>query len=146
MIDQRPVGLLGLRALSLALGIFLSSMGLDKVAWLGDPGLLEAELRQWTSFAPAVSRWYVETLALPGVPVFARLVPLGEVSAGVALVLGYRVRLAAAVALVMILNFHVAMGVIFSAGYLTNGYGLPVVGGLAALALGGRHLPFGLGR
>lgn len=117
-------------------------MSLGKVAWLWDGSLLVGELEGWREFAPPFSRWYLETIALPGAPLFARLVFVGELGAGVALVTGFRVRLAAGLALAMILNFHVAMGVIFQLGYVTNGYGLPVVGGLAALALGGTRLPW----
>ena len=58
-----------------------------------------------------------------------------------ALLIGYRIRLAGVFALLMILNFHVAMGIIFRLEYLTNGYGLPVVGGLLTLALGATRLP-----
>ena len=79
---------------------------------------------------------------MPGAPLFARLVPLGELAAGAALVAGYQVRLAAAVALLMILNFHFAMGILFQSAYLTNGFGLPVVGGLSALAIGAQRQPF----
>ena len=47
----------------------------------------------------------------------------------------------------MVLNFHIAMGVIFELSYLTNAYGPPVIGGLAALALGAeRRLPYSLSR
>ena len=35
-------------------------------------------------------------------------------------------------------------GYIFKYSYLTNGYGLPVLGGTLALALGGARLPFSL--
>ena len=40
------------------------------------------------------------------------------------------------------------MGVPFQSSYLTNGHGLPVVGGLVALALalGARPLPFSISR
>ncbi len=130
-----------MRVLSMLMGVFLVFMGLSKMAWFGDSGHLVAELEQWREFAPSMSRWYLDAVAIPGAPVFARLVPLGELVTGVALVAGVRVRLAATVALLMILNFHVAMGVIFTYGYLTNGYGLPVVGGLLALAIGGTKLP-----
>jgi hypothetical protein len=50
-----------------------------------------------------------------------------------------RVRLAA-----MVLNFHFASGIIFRSSFLTNGYGLPVLGGLIALAFGGSALPLSL--
>ena len=136
----------GLRVLSLFMGVFLISMGFGKLGWLTDSGLLTAELQGWWEGAPALSRWYIDTVAIPGAPLFARLVLFGELASGAALVAGFRVRLAAGVALLMVLNFHLTMGVIFHWAYLTNGYGLPVVGGLAALALGARRLPFSFSR
>jgi len=134
----------GLRGLSVLMGVFLICMGLGKTAWLTDDGLLLAELERWQGLAPAASRWYLETVAIPASPLFARLVPLAELAAGAALVLGYRVQLAAALALVMVANFHFASGIMFTYGYLANGYGLPVLGGLFALAAGGAGLPFGV--
>ena len=91
-----------------------------------------------------MNRWYLETVCLPGAGVFARVVLLGEAAAGTALVLGAYTRLAALVAMLMVLNFHFASGVIFQYAYLTNGYGLPVLGGLLALAIGGTSLPLSL--
>ena len=129
-----------LRALSVAMGVFLLFMGSSKLGWFLDSGPLIAELQGWRGTAPAISRAYVDLL-LPGAPIFARVVVLAELTAGAALVAGFRVRFAAGLALLMILNFHVASGIIFTFGYLTNGYGLPVVGSLLALALGGRNLP-----
>ena len=136
----------GLRVLSVLMGAFLVSMGYGKLGWLTDSSFLVAELRNWWGSAPALSRWYIDTVAIPGAPVFARLVLFGELASGVALLAGFRVRLAAGVALLMVLNFHVTMGVLFHWAYLTNGYGLPVVGGLAALAIGARRLPFSVSR
>ena len=133
---------IGLRALSVLMGVFLVFMGLDKTGWLMDDSVLRAELERWHGLAPGASRWYLETIAIPGAPLFARLVLLAELANGAALLLGYRVRLAATVALLMILNFHFASGIIFTSGYVTNGYGLPVLGGLLALALGGARLPY----
>jgi uncharacterized membrane protein YphA (DoxX/SURF4 family) len=148
MDEPRGTGLKerGLRALSVALGVFLFSMGVSKLGWLSDPGPLVETLRKWLAGGSAASRFYVESLAIPGAPVFARVVPLAELLAGAALVCGLRVRLAAGLALGMILNFHFAADVIFHFKYLTNGYGLPVLGGLLALALGGAQLPLSLRR
>ena len=73
---------------------------------------------------------------------FARLVPIGEMVGGAALLLGIWPRLAAAAAFLMVLNFHVASGAIFQYRFLTNGFGLPVLGGLLALAIGGSRLPW----
>ena len=132
----------GLRLLSVFMGIFFLFMALDKTAWMADPGLLTAQLRGWQDAAPQPSRWYLETLAIPGAPVFARLVLVGEFTVGVALIAGFQVRLAAMAGLFMVLNFHFAMGVLLKYSYLWNGYGPPVLGSLLALAIGGARLPF----
>ena len=44
----------------------------------------------------------------------------------------------------MVLNFHVASGALFRTDFVTNGYGLPVLGGLLALAIGAGRLPWSL--
>jgi uncharacterized membrane protein YphA (DoxX/SURF4 family) len=132
----------GLRVLAMFLGVFLISEGLGKLAWFSDSSQLQGALQTWLKEAPPTSRWYLETFALPGVPMFARLVPLGELTAGAALLVGFWTRLAAAAAFLMVLNFHVASGAIFRYGFLTNGFGLPVLGGLLALAIGGARLPW----
>ena len=134
----------GLRALSLVMGLFLVLMGYGKLGWFADSGYLTYQLEEWISFEPvAISRWYLEWVALPGAPLFARLVVLGELAAGAALIAGFRIRITGAVALAMVVNFHFASGIMFTPGYFTNGYGPPVIGGLIALAIGGnRRLPY----
>lgn len=139
-----PAG--ALRILSVMMGVFLVFMGLDKIDWLMDAGILTRLLQEWRGTAGPFARWYLDTVALPGAPVFARVVMLAEVAAGAALVLGMRVRLAAALALLMVLNFHVASDLIVRYSYLTNPYGLPILGGLLALALAGARLPFSLSK
>jgi uncharacterized membrane protein YphA (DoxX/SURF4 family) len=132
----------GLRVLSLFLGVFFLFMGLDKLAWLTDADLLTKQLNTWLETAPAASRWYLRTVAIPGAPVFARLVLIGELATAAALLTGFQPRLAALAGLFMVLNFHFAMGVLLQYSYLWNGYGPPVLGGLLALVIGGAHLPF----
>ena len=133
-----------LRIVSVALGVFLIFMGLDKIDWLMDSGFLMGRLQEWRDSARPLPRWYLDNVALPGAPVFARLVPIAELSTGSALVLGMKVRLAAAVALLMVLNFHFASDIILRYDYLINAYGLPILGGLLALAVGGARLPLSL--
>jgi uncharacterized membrane protein YphA (DoxX/SURF4 family) len=132
---------LGLTALRIALGVFFLFMSLSKIGWLTDASMLTTQLTGWLDEAGPFSRWYLQTLCLPGAPVFARIVPVAELTTGLALILGIYTRVAATLGLLMILNFHVASGIIFRYEYLTNGYGLPVIGGLLALAIGARHLP-----
>jgi uncharacterized membrane protein YphA (DoxX/SURF4 family) len=135
-----------LRILSVMMGVFLVSMGLTKIDWLMDGGILAGMLQEWRGAARPLARWYLDTVAIPGAPVFARVVFLAEVVAGAALVLGVRVRLTAFLALLMVLNFHVASDVMFHYSYLINPYGLPTLGGLLALALAGTRLPFSVSR
>jgi len=115
-------------------------MGVNKLAWITDSDILASQLLQWRDLTSGSSLWYLETIALPGAAVFARLVPVAEICAGLALFVGFRVRLIALLTLAMIFNFHFASGVIFNMSYLTNGYGPPVVGSLLALGVGGRRL------
>lgn len=136
----------GLAVLRLLLGVFFIFEAWGKRAWLLDTGPLSTTLQAWLQGAGPYSRWYIETVCLPGLAIFARLVPLGEATAGLALVTGTYTRLAALMALLMVLNFHVASGAIFKYAFLTNGFGLPVLGGLLALALGGVGLPFGINK
>ena len=135
-----------LRVLSLAMGLFLLFMGLDKIDWFLDGSILTQQLQQWRGMARPFARWYLDTICLPGAPAFARVVPTAELAAGLALILGVRVRLAAALAALMVINVHVAADVIFRYEYLWNAYGPPVLGGLLALAIGGTRLPFSLAR
>jgi uncharacterized membrane protein YphA (DoxX/SURF4 family) len=132
----------GLAVLRLLLGVFFVAEGLGKYAWLFKSEALAARLAAWQAGANEWSAWYLQHVALPYAPVFARLVVLGELACGVALLLGIYTRAAAAIGLFMVLNFHVASGALFRVDFLTNGYGLPVLGGLLALAIGAGRLPW----
>jgi uncharacterized membrane protein YphA (DoxX/SURF4 family) len=131
----------GLRALSVLLGVFFLFEGLGKIGWLTDPSPLTGRLTGYLENANAWNRVYLERVCIPFAPLFARLVLFGELATGVALISGVWVRYAAVVALLMVLNIHFASGLIFQYGFLTNGYGLPVLGGLLALAVGAVGLP-----
>jgi uncharacterized membrane protein YphA (DoxX/SURF4 family) len=133
----------GLVVLRLCLGVFFLFEALGKIGWFASSAVLANRLTEWLQSAGPLNRSYLQML-LPGVEVFARLVPLGEFAVAAAFLLGGYTRLAAAVAVLMVLNFHFASGVMFQYSYLTNGYALPVLGGLLALAIGGAALPLSL--
>ena len=135
-----PAG--ALRILSIVMGVFLVSMSLSKIGWLTDSAPLVRTLQGWRGDAQPFVLWYLDVIAIPGASVFARVVMLAELTAGAALIVGVRVRLIAALTLLMVVHFHVASDVIFHYDYLYNGYGLPVLGGLGALSLSGTRLPF----
>jgi uncharacterized membrane protein YphA (DoxX/SURF4 family) len=142
-IDRHGAGLTLLRVF---LGVFFLFQGLNKLKWFVDPSILLAQFHDWhDALAPgSISASYLDQVAMPFTAVFARLVPLGEISCGLAMIAGLWTPVAAFVAFFMVFNFAVASGYMFKYSYLTNGYGLPVLGGTLALALGGVRLPFSL--
>lgn len=133
---------LGLRLLAVMLGVFFLAMGLNTLAWLTDSDILMEKLQISLKGASPGTRWYIETIAMPGVPLFARIVPIAELSTAVALIVGFWTQLAAALALLMVLNFHFATGEMFTRAFLLDGAGPPVLGALLALMIGGGRLPW----
>ena len=135
-IDGRTTGLTVLR---ICIGIFFIFEGIGKLGWFTDTSLLAEQLRNWSQSvsSSSLSHMYLVRVAIPGVRIFARLVPLGEIVSGVALVAGFWTPLFAFVAFFMALNFQFASGALFKYSFLTSGYGLPVLGSTLALALTG---------
>ena len=142
-IDRQGTGLALLR---IFIGVFLIFEGLGKIRWFLDTSQLAGMFASWSQAAApgSVSHWYLERIALPGLAVFARLVPLGEITSGLALVLGVWTPFFAFVAFFMALNFQIASGAVFKYSFLTSGYGLPVLGATLALAIGGVRLPWSI--
>ena len=70
----------GLRLMAAMVGVFFLSMGLNKVAWLADSSILMHKFDIFLKGAPPGTQWYIDTIAKPGVPVFARVVPIAELS------------------------------------------------------------------
>ena len=142
-IDRQGTGLTILRV---AIGVFFIFEGLGKLRWFTDTSILASQLAGWsgTVASNSTSAWYLQHVALPGARVFARLVPLGELASGLALVLGFWTPLFAFIAFFMALNFQFASGALFKYSFLTSGYGLPVLGSTLALALGGVRLPWSM--
>ena len=142
-IDRQGTGLALLRV---CIGTFFIFEGISKIRWFTDTSLLAAQLRGWAQAVPAAS-WshaYLERVALPYASTFARLVPLGEITSGVALVAGIWTPFFALVAFFMALNFQFGSGALFKYAFFTSGYGLPVLGSTLALALGGVRLPWSI--
>ena len=134
---------IGLALIRIAVGIYLLSLGVMKLRWLLDSSILASQLHDWSGGATRISRWYLERVT-PGVPVFARLVPLGESALGAALMAGVWTRMVAGAAFLMILNYQVASGVLFHLSYTHDPTGLPLLASLLALVIGGARLPLSL--
>ena len=142
-IDRQGSGLALLRIL---IGTFFLFEGIGKISWLTDASLLAGQLAGWAQAVPSAS-WshlYLERVAIPYATMFARLVPLGEMTTGLALMAGLWTPLFAFVGFFMALNFQFASGALFKYSILTSGYALPVLGATLALAVGGVRLPWSI--
>ena len=58
----------GLRALSMIMGLFLILMSMQKVGWLLSSVPLLAELERWRELTSGNSLWYLETICIPFAP------------------------------------------------------------------------------
>jgi uncharacterized membrane protein YphA (DoxX/SURF4 family) len=135
-----------LAILRVSIGVFFVFEGLGKIRWFADSSILASQLADWSQSVPSgsMSAWYLHRIALPGAFYFARLVPLGEILSGAALIVGFWTPLFAFIAFFMALNFQLASGALFRYSFLTSGYGLPVLGSTLALTLGGARLPWSI--
>ena len=142
VISQRTTGgraqRVALALLRVCLGVFMFCFGLERVSWLLNATPLSTQLSSWLVDAAPLSRWYLERL-IPGAPVFARLVPLGAMISGLALTFGFWTRIAAAMSLVVVLSLQLGAGSMLRLTYLMDAAGLPLVGGLLALMIGGER-------
>ena len=142
-IDRQGSGLVALR---LCLGVFFIVQAITKVRWFMDSSILGGQFDLWLQNAASgsVSQAYLQRIAIPGVAIFARLVPLGEFVCGAALLVGFWTPVFAFIAFSMVLNYQIASGAILQLSYLANRGGLPVLAAALALAIGGVRLPWSL--
>jgi uncharacterized membrane protein YphA (DoxX/SURF4 family) len=136
----------GLAVIRICIGLFFIFEGLGKLRWLVNSSILANQLAGWHQALPAgsLSATYLQRFAIPGVAVFARLVPLAELCSGFALLVGFWTPFFALLGFCLALNFQFASGALFKYSFLTNGYGLPVLGATLGLAIGGVRLRWSL--
>jgi uncharacterized membrane protein YphA (DoxX/SURF4 family) len=142
-IDRQGTALSILR---ICIGVFFLFEGIGKIAWLTNGSILSGQLAGWSQAVPAAS-WshaYLERVAIPYASYFARMVPLGEMVSGAALIAGFWTPFFALVAFFMAFTFQFASGALFKYSILTSGYGLPVLGATLALVVGGVRLPWSI--
>ena len=138
----------GLAVVRIMIGVFFMFEGLGKLRWFADSSILQSQLGGWHQSAAdgSLVATYLERVAIPGIPIFSRLVPIGEFGCGLALVLGFWTPVFAFALFFMALNFHFASGSLTKYAFWSSGYGLPVLGSTLGLAIGGVKLPWSVGK
>ena len=131
-----------LALLRIAAGASLLGPGLHKLAWFMKPAL-EPQLASWISHAPNVAVAKYLQFLLPHASWLARVVVVGELGLGALLLAGFLTPLAAALAFLMVLNFHFASGAMMSLDYLTGHDGLVYLLLFPVLVLGRAGLAVG---
>ena len=142
-IDRHGAGLVIIR---ICLGVFFIVQAIGKLRWFTDSSILGGQFNLWLLNAEpsSISLAYLQRVAIPGTAVFARLVPLGELVCGAALLVGFSTSLFAFIAFFMVLNYQIASGTIFEWSFLANRAGLSVLGSTLGLAMGGVRLPWSI--
>jgi uncharacterized membrane protein YphA (DoxX/SURF4 family) len=133
----------GLAVMRVLVGVFFLFSASTKLGWLISSDDLINRFSGYLRNASWWNRWYLDQL-VPGLPIFARLVVLSELATALAFLTGFWTQLAAVLAFSLVLNYHVVTGTILRYSFLTDPSGLPLLGALIALALGGARLPWSI--
>jgi uncharacterized membrane protein YphA (DoxX/SURF4 family) len=133
----------GLALMRVLIGVFFLFTAIDKLGWLISSEELINRFSGYLHNASSWNRWYLDQL-VPGLPIFARVVVVGEFATALAFLTGFWTQLAAIVGFVLVANYHVVTGTMLRYSFLTDPFGLPLLGALIALAVGGARLPWSL--
>jgi uncharacterized membrane protein YphA (DoxX/SURF4 family) len=122
MVSRGFFGILAL--LRIATGVSLLLAGISKLAWFGNPGILEQTLTGFAAHAanPLVAKYVA--LVQPHYAIFARVVVLGELGLGALLIIGFLTPLASLLAFLMVLQFFFASSQVFTQKWYSGASGL----------------------
>ena len=119
--------------LRIVVGLFFLGQGINKLDWYASSEFLRTSLDRYAQNAPSFTLWYQNHVAYPGIEVWARMIPTGEMLIGIALILGLLTAPTLFVALALVLNYHLANGSLFSNGLIYNPFGLLLISNLIVL-------------
>ena len=117
-------------------GLFFS-ISLEKYheGWLTSSEHLLESLNGYHKEATGTQLTYLNTVAVPYVGLWTKLITIGELSLAVSLFTGLLVRFSAAAGIFMILNFHAANGNLFSLHFFGTPWGALLIAGLFVMLL-----------
>jgi thiosulfate dehydrogenase [quinone] large subunit len=117
----------------IAIGLFFLAQGLNKLEWYSSSEFLRTSLDRYAQSPPALTSFYQKHLAYPGIEAWSRMIPTGEILIGVALILGLLIQPTLIIAVLLVLNFHIANGNLFSTQFFSNPYALVLLSSLVVL-------------
>ncbi len=119
--------------LRIAAGLFFLGQGINKLDWYATSEFLRTSLDRYAQNATSLTLWYQNHVAYPGIEVWTRIIPTGEMLIGIALILGLLTRPTLIIALALVLNYHLANGSLFSFTLVSNPFGLLLLSVLVVL-------------
>ena len=119
----------------IAVGVFFLSQGLNKLDWLTSSEFLRTNLDRFAVNGQPVTLWYHHYIAQPGIEAWTRLIPTGEILLGVSLILGLMTRTSLIAALVLVVNYHITNGRIFSTQFFSEPHALLLCASLLMLLM-----------
>jgi thiosulfate dehydrogenase (quinone) large subunit len=117
----------------IAVGLFFLAQGLNKLEWLSSSEFLKTNLARYAVAAHPATAWYHHYVAQPGVEAWARLIPTGEILIGVSLILGLLTRTSLIAGLLLVVNYHITNGKLFSVEFFSDPHALLLVASLLLL-------------
>ena len=119
--------------LRIIVGLFFLGQGINKADWYASSEFLRTSLDRYAQNAPPLTAWYQVHVAYPGIEVWSRMIPTGEMLIGIALVLGLLTFPTLIITLALVINYHLANGTLFSNGLISNPFGLLLIANLIVL-------------
>ncbi|HTX19791.1 MAG TPA: DoxX family membrane protein [Bacteroidota bacterium] len=119
--------------LRIVVGLFFVGQGINKLDWYPSSEFLKTSLDRYAQNAPPLTVWYQNHVAYPGIEVWTRMIPTGEMLIGIALVLGLLTLPTLIIALALVINYHLANGALFSNHLISDPFGLLLIANLIVL-------------
>ena len=117
----------------IAIGLFFLAQGLNKLDWYSSSEFLRTSLDRYAQGPPALTSFYQRQVAYPGIEAWSRMIPTGELLIGVALILGFLTQPTLIITILLVLNYHLATGNLFSTQFFSNPYALVLLSSLVVL-------------
>lgn len=119
----------------IAIGLFFLAQGLNKLDWYSTSEFLRTSLDRYAQSPPAFTSFYQKHVAYPGIEAWSRMIPTGEMLIGAALIVGLLTQPTLIIAILLVFNFHLANGNLFSTQFFSNPYALVLLSSLVTLFL-----------